>query len=102
MPAATETLDVIRPACVAGREKVFGLSESQIARRVKAIARAAGNRAAAWSAVTPAASPPDQRYGIFNLKAVTYFTLITAQTRLTRGQCPQTCSYSRSSASETA
>jgi integrase len=42
MPAATETPDVIRPACVAGREKVFGLSESQIARRVKAIAKAAG------------------------------------------------------------
>ena len=96
MPAATETPDVIQPACVAGSEKVFGLSESQIARRVKAIARATGladwgflsghsgrawpgawprtappptgssaravgSRAAAWSAATPAASPPDQR-----------------------------------------
>ena len=35
-------LDVIRPAGVGGDEKVFGLSESQIARRVKVIARAAG------------------------------------------------------------
>ena len=81
-------------------KKVFGLSESQIARRVKAIAkaagfadwelfsghsgrvgmarrmaqngapptrsnaRAAGNRAAAWSVATPAVNPPDPRYGI--------------------------------------
>ena len=41
-PAAMHALDAIRPAGVGGVEKVFGLSESQIARRVKAIARAAG------------------------------------------------------------
>ena len=41
-PAAMQALDAIRPAGVGGGEKVFGLSESQIARRVKAIARAAG------------------------------------------------------------
>ena len=41
-PAAMQALSAIRPAGVAGDEKVFGLSESQIARRVKAIARAAG------------------------------------------------------------
>ena len=41
-PAAMRALDAIRPAGVGGGERVFGLSESQIARRVKAIARAAG------------------------------------------------------------
>ena len=41
-PAAMQALDVIRPADAGGEVKVFGLSESQIARRVKAIARAAG------------------------------------------------------------
>ena len=41
-PAAMNVLDVIRPVGVRGDEKVFGLSESQIARRVKAIAKAAG------------------------------------------------------------
>lgn len=41
-PAAMQALDAIRPAGVGGGERVFGLSESQIARRVKAIARAAG------------------------------------------------------------
>ena len=42
-PAAMDALSAIRPAGVGGGgEKVFGLSESQIARRVKAIARAAG------------------------------------------------------------
>ena len=41
-PAAMQALDAIRPVGVASDEKVFGLSESQIARRVKAIARAAG------------------------------------------------------------
>ena len=41
-PAAMRALDAIRPAGVGGAMKVFGLSESQIARRVKAIARAAG------------------------------------------------------------
>ena len=40
--AAMAALSAIRPAGVASDEKVFGLSESQIARRVKAIARAAG------------------------------------------------------------
>ena len=41
-PAAMQALDAIRPAGAGGGERVFGLSESQIARRVKAIARAAG------------------------------------------------------------
>ena len=41
-PAVMQALDAIRPAGVASSEKVFGLSESQIARRVKAIAKAAG------------------------------------------------------------
>ena len=40
--AAMEALDAIRPAGAAGEDKVFGLSESQIARRVKVIAKAAG------------------------------------------------------------
>ena len=41
-PAAMVALSAIRPAGVGGEARVFGLSESQIARRVKAIARAAG------------------------------------------------------------
>ena len=41
-PAAMRALDAIRPMGVGGEVKVFGLSESQIARRVKVIARAAG------------------------------------------------------------
>ena len=41
-PAAMAALAAIRPAGAASEVKVFGLSESQIARRVKAIARAAG------------------------------------------------------------
>ena len=41
-PAAMLALDAIRPAEVGGEVKVFGLSESQIARRVKVIAKAAG------------------------------------------------------------
>ena len=41
-PAAMNALTAIRPAGIGGEAKVFGLSESQIARRVKAIARAAG------------------------------------------------------------
>ena len=41
-PVAMKALDAIRPAGAGGEVKVFGLSESQIARRVKAIARAAG------------------------------------------------------------
>ena len=41
-PVAMQALDAIRPVGVASDEKVFGLSESQIARRVKAIAKAAG------------------------------------------------------------
>ena len=41
-PAAMQALDAIGPAGVGGEVQVFGLSESQIARRVKAIARAAG------------------------------------------------------------
>ena len=41
-PAAMKVLDARRPAGVDNGQKVFGLSESQIARRVKVIARAAG------------------------------------------------------------
>ena len=41
-PAAVQSLDAIRPVGVTSGEKVFGLSESQIARRVKVIAKAAG------------------------------------------------------------
>ena len=41
-PAAMNALDAIRPAEIDGGQKVFGLSESQIARRVKGIAKAAG------------------------------------------------------------
>ena len=41
-PAAMQALDAIRPAGVGGEVQVFGLSESQIARWVKAIAKAAG------------------------------------------------------------
>ena len=41
-PAAMKALEAIRPAGVASEEKVFGLSESQIARGVKVIAKAAG------------------------------------------------------------
>ena len=41
-PAAMAALDDIRPAGAGGVVKVFGLSESQIARRVKAVAKAAG------------------------------------------------------------
>ena len=41
-PAAMEAMDAIRPMGVDGGGPVFGLSESQIARRVKVIAKAAG------------------------------------------------------------
>ena len=41
-PAAMRALEALRPMGVVSSEKVFGLSESQIARRVKAIAKAAG------------------------------------------------------------
>ncbi len=41
-PVAVKALDAIRPAGAGGEVRVFGLSESQIARRVKAIAKAAG------------------------------------------------------------
>ena len=41
-PAAMNALSDIRPVGAGGEVKVFGLSESQIARRVKAVARAAG------------------------------------------------------------
>ena len=41
-PAAMGALSAIRPLGAGGEAEVFGLSESQIARRVKAIARAAG------------------------------------------------------------
>ena len=40
--AAMQALSALRPAGVGGEARVFGLSESQIARRVKVIARAAG------------------------------------------------------------
>ena len=41
-PPAMAALSAIRPVGAGGDEKVFGLSESQIARRVKTIAKAAG------------------------------------------------------------
>ena len=41
-PVAMQALSAIRPVGVASDGKVFGLSESQIARRVKVIAKAAG------------------------------------------------------------
>ena len=41
-PGAMKALSAIRPAGIDGGGKVFGLSESQIARRVKVIAKAAG------------------------------------------------------------
>ena len=41
-PAAMAALDTIRPVGVGSEVKMFGLSESQIARRVKVIAKAAG------------------------------------------------------------
>ena len=41
-PAAMQALNAIRPADAGSEVKVFGLSESQIARRVKVIAKAAG------------------------------------------------------------
>ena len=41
-PAAMRVLDAIRPPGVGGGVRVFGLSASQIARRVRAIAKAAG------------------------------------------------------------
>ncbi len=41
-PAAMEALAALRPVGVGGEARVIGLSESQIARRVKAIAKAAG------------------------------------------------------------
>jgi len=41
-PAAMTALSAIRPAGVGSEARVFGLSESQIARRVKVIAKAAG------------------------------------------------------------
>ena len=41
-PAAMRALEALRPVGVVSSAKVFGLSESQIARRVKAVARAAG------------------------------------------------------------
>ena len=41
-PAAMHALEAIRPAGVGGEVKMFGLSESQIARRVKVIAKSAG------------------------------------------------------------
>ena len=40
--AAMHALEAIRPAGVGGEVKMFGLSESQIARRVKVIAKSAG------------------------------------------------------------
>ena len=52
-PAAMNALDAIRPVGVDSGQKVFGLSESQIVRRVKVIAKAAG--------LTDAISVSDER-----------------------------------------
>ena len=41
-PAAMDALIAVRPVGAGGDVRMFGLSESQIARRVKAIAKAAG------------------------------------------------------------
>ena len=41
-PAAMSALDTLRPLGAGGGQKVLALSESQIARRVKVIAKAAG------------------------------------------------------------
>ena len=41
-PAAMAALSAIRPPGVGGEVKVFGLSESEIARRAKVVAKAAG------------------------------------------------------------
>ena len=41
-PAAMSALDALRPVWAGGGQKVFALSESQIARQVKVIGRAAG------------------------------------------------------------
>ena len=99
-PAAMNALDAIRPVGAGGEVKVFGLSESQIARPgegrsscrrpgqlgvlqrteragghgpphgpetalppTRSSARAAGSRAAAWSAATPAANLLARRCG---------------------------------------
>ena len=70
-PAAMRALDTIRPAGVGGDKEVFGLSESQIARRVKAIAKAAGladweffsghSGGWAWPAAWPRTARPPTR-----------------------------------------
>ena len=113
-PAAMKALDAIRPVGVGGEAKVFGLSDSQIARRVKAIAkaagladwelfaatagasawpgawprtarpptrsnaRAAGSRAAAWSAAIRAAKQPGQRCGICDCAPINFDLLLRA------------------------
>ena len=65
-----QVLSVVRPACMASDEKVFGLSESQIARRVKVVPKPlawpTGSTSAAKDGVdgspnpnaSPAPSPP--------------------------------------------
>ena len=55
-PAAMNALDAIRPAGVDSPQKVFGLSESQIARRVKVIAGPRGWPTGSSSAATAGAS----------------------------------------------
>ena len=119
-PAALQALDAIRPVGVTSGEKVFGLSESQIARRVKMIAKAAGladweffsghsgrvgmarrmaqngaptheierqgrwKQGGGWSAATPAANPPDRRYGIYSYDQLGVDRPFTIQLRFYR------------------
>ena len=69
--AAMRALDAHRPVGAGSEAKMFGLSESQIARRVKVIAKAAGladwNSSAAtadgsaWPAGWPRTAPPPTR-----------------------------------------
>ena len=54
-PAAMQALDMIRPVGVGSEERVFGLSESQIARRVKQSPKPLGRRTGSSSAVTAGA-----------------------------------------------
>ena len=60
-PAAMQALDAIRPEGAGGDVKVFGLSESQIARRVKVIPRAAGLSDWSSSAATRAGGHGPER-----------------------------------------
>ena len=101
--AAMRALDAIRPMGVGGRQKVFGLSESQIARRVKAVARpsvspvgratAVTPGASAWPAAWPRTARPPMRSSAraAGSRAAAWSAVIPAANRL--GQRPVTCSH---------